>query len=325
MSIVKVHRKHLDTHKWDQLIQSSYTGTVQAETWYIDLLTEGNWWACCLVQDTTEEWQAVMPLYESKKMGNVFSRQPLLSKYWGVLVKRLPDDSGEYQRASHVKKCMQELLKVNLERTAVLDYFTGISPIYPLEYQWQNVSLGSRFTYVLPLQPEMTALRSQYSKSVRKRIRKLSDAGFTNRFHTNSTHLEQVLMANVAEGRSLVPQNAVEPLKKLSEKALELEKGFFLSTFSPSGELAAAGFWVHNQEYVHFISGYVMPAFRKENVMSLMVDRAIDHSRSLSKSFDFFGSSIESIETFFRSFGARPLPYYRIIKAKFPFSLIWKM
>lgn len=325
MSIVKVHRKHLDTHKWDQLIQNSYTGTVQAEAWYIDLLTDGNWWACCLVQDKTEEWLAAMPLYESKKMGNVFSRQPLLSKYWGVMVRRLPSGSGEYQKASHVKKCMQELLKLNLDRSVVLDYFTGISPVYPLEYQWQKVSLGCRFTYVLSLKHEMSELRSQYSKSVRKRIRKLTDAGYRNRFHTNATHLEQVLMMNVAEGRDLVPQNAIAPLKKLSEKALELERGFFLSTFSPSGELAAAGFWVHNQEYTHFISGYVMPEFRKDNVMSLLVDGALEHSRSLSKSFDFFGSSIESIETFFRSFGARPLPYYRIIKAKFPFSLIWKM
>lgn len=325
MSIIRVHRKHLDTSKWDNLIENSYSGTVLSQAWYIDLLTDSNWWAYCSVQEGKEDWLAGMPLYESKKMGNVFSRQPLLSKYWGVQVRKLDNNPGDYQEMNHVKKCMDELLQVNMDRIAVFDYFTGIDPIYPLEYQWKGAQLGSRFTYVLSLEKDIDGLRKEYSKSVRKRVRKLGEAGFTNKLHHNAEHLEQVLMANVAEGRDLVPKNAIAPLKRLSEMALKLEKGFFLSTYSPDGKLAAAGFWVYNKQYVHFISGYVMPEFRKDNVMSLLVDYALERSISLSHSFDFFGSSIESIETFFRSFGALPRPYYRVIKAKFPFNLIWKM
>lgn len=325
MSIVRIHRKHLDTAKWDQVVENAYGGTVLAESWYIDLLTEGNWWATIFVQEGKEEWLAVMPLYETKRMGNVFSRQPLLSKYWGVIVKKLNGAPDDLKKMNHVKKCMEALLAVNLDRAAVLDYFTGINPVYPLEYQWKGVQLGVRFTYMLSMERSIDDLRKGYSKSVRKRIRKLSESGFTNRLHHNSEHLEQVLMANVAEGRDLVPKNAIAPLKMLSEQALKLDKGFFLSTYSPEGRLAAAGFWVYNAQHVHFISGYVMPEFRKDNVMSLLVDHAIERSKSLSAAFDFFGSSIESIETFFRSFGALPIPYYRVIKAKFPFNLIWKM
>jgi hypothetical protein len=36
--------------------------------------------------------------------------------------------------------------------------------------------------------------------------------------------------------------------------------------------------------------------------------------------FDYFGSMIEGIERYFRSFGAVPVPYYRVRKLRFPFS-----
>jgi len=326
MRIVKVHRNHLDTTRWDDLINNSFSGSVQAESWYIDTVTEDNWWACCVENDQNGELIAGIPLYESKKMGNVFSRQPLLSKYWGVHVRKPLDDSlSTYQKIHFVKKHMTDLVKVNFERVAVFDYFTGIDPVYPQEYEWQKAKLGYRFTYTLSFEDGIENVRAGYSKSVKKRIRKLRDSGFQSRLHHNSEHLEQVLMANAEEGRSLVPTGAVEPLTKLSEIAVEKERGFFLSTYNANGDLAAAGFWVHDNRYAYFMSGYVMPEFRKEQVMSLLVDDSIERSSKIAGGYDFFGSSIESIESFFRSFGSEPKPYFRIIKAKFPFNLVWKL
>lgn len=324
MSVQIIPRSKLDVDKWDELIADSQTGTVQSLSWYIDVLTEGKWQACVSIDDGNGSWQGGMPLFETRKMGNIFSRQPMLSKYWGVHLRVPANNTDTYPRLHHYKKVSAEILKVVVERAKVLDYFTGIEPAYSAEYLFTGLNAALRVSYMLDLEIGLEALRKGYSKTVRKRIRKLSQQGFHNKIVDGSKDLEQVLLANKEEGTMPIPSRAIEPIKALSTKALEKGSGFFLSTYAENGDLAAAGFFVHDKKWTHFISGYVHPVFRKENAMTLLVDGALEEAQKRSEKFDFFGSSIESIEAFFRSFGPSPVSYYRIIKAKFPFSLIWK-
>ena len=46
--------------------------------------------------------------------------------------------------------------------------------------------------------------------------------------------------------------------------------------------------------------------------MSLALWEAIQFSSQVSRRFDFEGSMIESIERFFRAFGAREVPYFYV-------------
>jgi len=325
MSVVAKTRKMLDTEKWDELMENCSTGTILTASWYIDILSNHNWLAYISVDDHTGQWLAAIPVFLSNKMQNVFSRQPLLSKYWGVHVRQKATVvNGAYEQI-HFEKAQMALLLEKALNVAVFDYFSGINPVYVPEYQWQNVSLGTRFTYTIDLGRGIEQIRTEYAKTVRKKTNKLRQDGFVNRLAINSKDLEEMLVANIKAGKNLIPANAIEPLKKLSKKAYEKDSGFFLSTYSAENELAAAGFFLYNKRYTHFISGYVHPKFRQQNAMNLLVDGALNRACGLSQKFDFFGSSIESIESFFRSFGSVPEPYYRLIKAKFPFNLIWKI
>src|SRR5262245_26720571 len=49
-------------------------------------------------------------------------------------------------------------------------------------------------------------------------------------------------------------------------------------------------------------------------VMSLLIWEAIQFSAKVTKRFDFEGSMVESIERFFRAFGARQVPYFSVKK-----------
>lgn len=322
MSIARVYCHSLDKAKWDELVASCSGGTVFTQSWYIDIVSKNSWWAYIAVNDSTNEWEAAIPVLLTKKMANEFSRQPLLSKYWGVLVR---DNAitDNYKKIHNTKEQMAKLLAVAAD-VAVFDYFTSINPTYVPQYKWQNFNISPRFTYVIDLKIGIESIRAAYSKTVRKKVAKLRKNGFENRLKQNSEDLEEVLVNNINEGRKLIPANAIEPLKLISKTAFEKGKGFFLSTYSPENELAGAGFFLFDNGYTHFLSGYVNPKFRNENVMNLLVDGALNRSTEISHTFDFFGSSIESIEAFFRSFGSVPKPYYRVVKCKFPFNFIWK-
>jgi hypothetical protein len=218
---------------------------------------------------------------------------------------------------------MGALLPKVLGRVAVFDYLSDINPEYAPGYAWQGIELLPRFTYLLPLQHDMAQVRAGYSKSVRKNIQKLTNEGFVNRLTDNANEVLAALEANLKDGRQLVPPQAVPVLGELANTAIQARHGFLLSTYTPHGQLAAAGFFAHNEHYAHFMSGYALPEYRAMHVMNLLVDGALEKSAQLSPCFDFYGSSIAPIESFFRSFGPSPHVYYRLRKIKFPQSLIW--
>jgi hypothetical protein len=59
--------------------------------------------------------------------------------------------------------------------------------------------------------------------------------------------------------------------------------------------------------------GGIDPAF-SSGAFSLLMWHAIQFASQVTTRFDFEGSMIESIERFFRSFGARQVPYLHVQK-----------
>jgi hypothetical protein len=56
------------------------------------------------------------------------------------------------------------------------------------------------------------------------------------------------------------------------------------------------------------------PELRSSGATSLCMWEAIRHAAKVTKSFNFEGSMIESVERFFRAFGAVQTPYFNISK-----------
>ena len=56
------------------------------------------------------------------------------------------------------------------------------------------------------------------------------------------------------------------------------------------------------------------PEFRNSGAASLLIWEGIKFAHNHSEIFDFEGSMIESIERFFRGFGAVPRVYYNVTK-----------
>ena len=54
------------------------------------------------------------------------------------------------------------------------------------------------------------------------------------------------------------------------------------------------------------------PEFRNSGATSLLMWNAIQFASTVSQIFDFEGSMIESVERFFRGFGAVQTPYFSI-------------
>jgi hypothetical protein len=74
------------------------------------------------------------------------------------------------------------------------------------------------------------------------------------------------------------------------------------------GRAHAGCYLVWDSESAYYLLGGGDPELRNSGAMSLVMWEAIRFSAEVSDSFDFEGSMIESIERFFRAFGALQTP-----------------
>ena len=88
------------------------------------------------------------------------------------------------------------------------------------------------------------------------------------------------------------------------------------------GEIIAANFLVFDEKSVYYLMGGIEPKKKDLGGMDMVQYESIKFALESGKSFDFEGSMIESIEKYFRSFGAIQKPYFQVYKTN---SKLWQM
>jgi hypothetical protein len=80
------------------------------------------------------------------------------------------------------------------------------------------------------------------------------------------------------------------------------------------GRLHAAAYIVWDEQAAYYLMGGADPELRTSGATSLLMWEAIKFASTVTQTFDFEGSMIESIERFFRAFGAKQKRYFRVSK-----------
>lgn len=320
MEVRYLLKNQVDINKWDSLVNDAETGNVFMQSFYLDLVCNKEWAVFVIEKDS--KYIAGLPVFPIKKWGMQTSRQPIFSKYWSVM--QISATTGQYNYTHNWKKVnqifYQEIDKVfkwykhfsvlNMPYSQQLNFIDAFA-VYP-KYS-QCIALADK---------SMDEIRTEYAKQTRKRIRKLNEQGFEVKVSNSSKNIQEVLVANEQNDKAIISSNLANKAYAIIDACLDLKKGFALHIQSNEGKLAAAGFFLQDAKRTYFLNGYVMPSFRQDGVMNLLVDAALEKSMENSIEFDFYGSQIESIEAFFRSFGTQTQLYFSIEKANFPFNLL---
>jgi predicted N-acyltransferase len=86
-----------------------------------------------------------------------------------------------------------------------------------------------------------------------------------------------------------------------------------------NGKPIATNFLVIDDNTVYYLMGGIDPENKSVGGMDLLQHHSIKFALENKKNFDFEGSMIESIEKYFRSFGAIQTPYFNISKTNSKF------
>lgn len=179
-----------------------------------------------------------------------------------------------------------------------------------LPFHWMNYRQRVRYSYVLEdiSSPEM--IMKQFSDKISREIRKaektfsISETGDVEKFYRLIRSSFKNKQANV--------QLDFATLNRAHAACMERGCGKIWYAADEKQQWAAAIFVAWDAEVAYYIIGARDNAFGNSGAMSLLFWHAFNELKDTVKSFDFEGSMIKGVESYFRSFGASQLMFFEI-------------
>ena len=249
--------------------------------------------------------KAVLNLFVYKKLGkNVVINSPF-GPHCGLTIHL--ETERVHTRNSDVKRVMRSLADYITTKypNAYVDlaFPPEIKDVMPFLDKGFTTALA--YTYQLDLSISEKQMLTNLSTQRRKNIRDAEKNGL--RFELSNNKLEVLEMALDTIRQSGVNYD-LEPLMK----AVKLDCSYTAAVYS-GDTLVSAAIMIHDPKTVYYIAGGNIKDTSFEGAGTMVVWECIlEAKRRGVSTFDFCGSSMPSIEKFFRGFGGELVPYFRV-------------
>ena len=320
--IIRAHNEISPTD-WDAFVMQAEEGGLYHLHGFISALIP-HWEALVITVDG--EWQAVVPFVVTRRWGITNVAQPTFAQYWGICFRNRAFNHL-YQQLSWKRRIV----------LAIADYFQkydlftqNFSPCfnYPIPFHWHGYQIHTRYTYQLGLEQEEAQLYEGLAAPLRRQIQKAQRNNLNIMEERSPASLLSLIRANEMKGNLILGKNMTnyQRLKKLSNWLVEEERGRLFIALDEAGQSQAAGLYGYFRGQCIYLAGAVLPEARSSGAMSFLMWEAIRRAKaSGSEIFDFEGSMLKGVESFFRKFGAQPVPYLQIHKNQLPLLIRWML
>ena len=280
-----------------------------SKDWWLDSVCGKDNWDVVLFEKGGEIWGS-LPYYKTKKAIFEIITMPKLTQTMGVYIK-YPAKQKYYKKLSWEKEVMNNLI-LNLPK---VDYFsqnfdkrvTNWLPFY-----WAGFKQTTRYTYVIE-NISIKDLENNFETDIRRRRRKAYKIGIEV-FESDDIEKFYELNSMTFLRQGIKIPYSFEFVKNLYTvcKQNDAVKMYFAK--NSENIVIAANFLVYDDNSVYYLMGGIHPDFKDLGGMDIVQFESIKFALESGRAFDFEGSMIESIERYFRSFGAMQKPYFNISK-----------
>ena len=281
-----LERKDIDLEAWDRRIQSDAEENIFCYSWYLDATAE-NWGGL-----VSEDYQTILPVPYTVKLG--------IKRYYQAPFTR------EYS-----------IFGTNFNWEKALQELNG---------QFKHFSFR---TNELPIHSEKEERRHQFLsldadlelryRSNAKRLIKKGNKHYSITVGGKPSTLIQLFKDTVGHKIESIDSDALEKLNQLMLKALNKGKGELLRVTGDNGELLAGGFFLKDKKRITYLKGAATNEAKKKGAMYALFDYAFKKYRPDFDTFDFGGSDVDNVATFYKKFGAADRKYYNYTIDKTPF------
>lgn len=251
------------------------------------------------------ETKAILNLFAYKKLGKSVLINPPFSPNCGLSISL--NSEKRYAVQSEVKRvmrCLAEYLSQNFPNAYIdIAFPPEIKDIQPFLQAGFKPEIA--YTYQLDLAPNEKELLAAFSSDRRKNVR---DAEKKNlRVELNSAPDKVVALVSDTLQRSGLKYDC-----ELLRRMIQTDRTFTVSIYD-AAQLLATAVIAYDNTCAYYIAGGTVKNHGNSGAGALALWEAIKESRKLNiRKFDFCGSSVPSIESFFRGFGGELTPFFRV-------------
>jgi hypothetical protein len=308
MEITLIKSHELDRPKWDKFILSSPQGFIYGLSDYLEIVSP-EWEA--LICRKGDAWLAVMPWFAKKKYGIKYVFQPAFCQFQGIYFSPLANDLSHQRRIgflySEIIKRSCHVFQIN---------FSG-NIIYPFPFIWSGFSVHPMINYRLPLKAG-EQLESNFNEGHRKQIKKALRDKLNYTICSEVEDTISLFKQNKDSKQTFMSEKNYNQIRLIHKNFRQKKMSFIIECKSNEGLLLASIMLLKFKETMIFLFGTVSEEGKKHGAMVFTFLKSMEFATDQGcNMFDFEGSMIESIELFFRKFGAQPQTYWKIRKTPF--------
>ncbi len=293
------------------LCEAETTIPIFSRDWWLDVVcSDSDYWDVAIVEKGGKV-MASMPYYIKRKYGFTLITQPFLTQTIGPWLR--PSKAKYAKALAEQKDLMQSLI----DQLPAFDHFVqnwNYRNSNWLPFYWNGFKQSTNYTYILSDLSDESLLWSGMQANIRTDIRKAE-----NRFNLKvrddvgmDTFLRLNQMTFDRQGKSL--PYSEEFVRRLDAACVKRHCRKIWIAEDSGGQPHAGVYIVWDENNAYYIMGGGDPELRNSGATSLCMWHAIRHAATVTKKFDFEGSMIESVERFFRAFGAVQVPYFNVSK-----------
>ena len=271
-----VERADIDHKKWNLKISESKIENIFQYTWYLDTICS-NWGAII-----KGDYETILPVPYSKKLG---LKQMIHARF-----------TREYVIIGSGFNWDQVILFLSKNFKGI-HFRNQIQGLFPEETkrQHQLFSLSADF-------------EAGY-KTNAKRLIKKSKSAFTYRIATNTSVLLNIFKETVWNKIESISENDLINLENLMQKAIETGHGEMIIIDSEE-KVVGAGFFLKDKSRITYLKSACFDDAKKQGAMFGLLNFALQKYKGDYQTFDFGGSDVESVATFYHKFGAEDRIYF---------------
>lgn len=281
-----------------------------SQPWWLDCTAGVGNWNVALVEEGGRV-VASMPYVLRKRFGFTALTQPALTQTLGPWLR---ESNGKYSSRLSLQK---DRLQALFSQLPTFDHFSQAwhySRTNWLPAFWMGYKQTTRYTYQLPNLGDEELLWGGLQQSIRTDIKK-AESRFDVQVRKD-LNVDDFLALNrlvfERQGRHL--PYSEEYVRAIDAACSSRNARQIFIAEDSKGRRHAGVYLIWDCNSAYYLMGGGDPALRNSGATSLCMWEAIKFASAVTKQFDFEGSMIESVERYFRAFGAIQTPYFAISK-----------
>lgn len=288
--------------KWDDAINNSVNAYVYAYSYFLDIVTDGQWDALIL-----DDYELIMPLPYKVKYGFKYIYQPPFNQQLGIFYKSKCSNFDIFEFLHALPKNVK-FLELNFNK-----FLFGRIP--------EQFVSATNNNFELEVTDNYERIYQNYSTNLKRNLKKAVGFGLKEINYVKPEELVQLFSLNKGSQLKVYKDSDYQKLIKLTYLLMHKGKAEIKGVINEMNTIIAAALFVRSNNRKIFLFSGLSEEGKEKSAMPFLIDNYIKSDQFGHYILDFEGSNDENLARFYKSFGSSKFQYQRVLIDNLPFPI----